>query len=167
MITYTARDPVEAFYGVLERAMRQEKEFGSGRTVPLEVFARQHPDARANIEKLAEMYADNPSVKIIGIDNTFEIGNAKVVPVAGIPKFDYNGVEEKLYEILKQERQAGRISESVYTGTLQDYRPKQRGSQDRTGTVRQPESDGSGTQRNTSPSQQVIGASRAPAKGAQ
>lgn len=166
VITYTARDPIEAFYGVLERAMRQEKELGSGRTVPLEVFARQHPSARANIEKLADVYADNPNVKIIGIDNTFGIGNAKVVPVAGIPKFDYNDIEEKLYEILKQERQAGRISESVYSGTLQDYRPKQRGSQDRSGTVRQPESDGSGTQQNTSPSQQVTGGRRAPASGA-
>ncbi len=166
VITYTARDPIQAFYGVLKRAIEQESKLGTGRTVPLTVFARQHPDARANIEKLAEIYADNPKVKILGIDNTVGMGNAKIVPVAGIPKFDYTGLEEKLYEILRQERQAGRISESVYTGTLQDYRPQQRGSKDSAGVVRQPEPNGSGAQRNTPP-QQVTGGRRAPSKGAQ
>ena len=167
VIAYTARDPIEAFYGVLQRAMKQEKELGSGRTIPLEVFARQHPNARENIEKLAQIYADNPSVKIIGIDNTLGAGNAKVVPVAELPKFDYNGFEEKVYEILKQERQAGHISESIYTGTLQDYRPQQRGSQDRTGALRQSESDGSGATPNTSPAQEINRGRSAPQLGAE
>lgn len=171
VIAYTARDPIEAFYGVLQRAMRQEVELGSGRTVPLEVFARQHPSARLNIDKLADMYANNPNVKIVGIDNTSGAGGAKVVPVANIPQFDYNGVEEKLYEILRQEYQAGRISETVYRGTLDGYRPKQRGSQNRPGAVRQPERDGSGaregSQQNDAPPQQVTGGRRAPTSGAQ
>ena len=171
VISYTARDPIESFYGVLERAMRQEKELGTGRTVPLEVFARQHPSARSNIDKLANMYADNPNVDVIGIDNNFGKGGAKLVPVAGIPKFDYNGIEEKLYEILRQEYQAGRISESVYTGTLQNYRPKQHSSQDRSGAVRQPERDGAGARERAQQSdvtpQQVTGGRRAPKSGAQ
>ena len=171
VITYTARDPIEAFYGVLERAMRQEAELGSGRTVPLEVFARQHPSARSNIDALANIYAENPNVKIIGIDNTFGIGNAKVVSVSNIPKFDYNGLEEKLHEILRQEYQAGRISDAVYRGTLDNYRPKQPGSQDRPGIVRQPERDGSGAregaQQSSALPQQVTGGRRAPKPGAQ
>ncbi len=171
VIAYTARDPIEAFYGVLERAMRQEAELGSGRTVPLEVFASQHPSARSNIDKLADMYANNPNVDVVGIDNTLGKGGANLVPVANIPKFDYNEIEEKLYEILRQEYQAGRISESVYTGTLQDYRPKQHSGQDRSGVVRQPERDGSGaregTQQSSALPQQVTGGRRAPGSGAQ
>jgi len=171
VIGYTARDPVEAFYGVLERAMRQEKELGTGRTVPLEVFVRQHIDARENIDKLATIYGDNPNVRILGIDNTLGKGKAKGVPLADIPKFNYNGLEEKLHEILREEYQAHRISESVYAGTLQNFRPQQRGIQARTGDGQQLERDSSGapnrSQQNGTTSQQLIGSGQAPASGAE
>lgn len=139
IVSFTARDPIEAFYGALARSMRQENEQGSGRTVPLKSFAKQHPAARENIDKLAIKYADNPNVDMIGIDNSHGPGNAKIVSVAEIPTFDYNGLEAKLYDILQEEFAAGRISEAVYTGTLGDYRPEQSGGETGAGDGRQPE----------------------------
>lgn len=124
-IAFTLRDPVEAFSAALARAMSMEKEKGSGRTVPLEVLAEDHPAARANFEALADKYANDPRVDIIAIDNTRGKDNAAIVDVAELPTVDYNNLEGKFYEILQNRYAEGRISDAVYRGTLDTYSPKQ------------------------------------------
>lgn len=170
ILAFTARDPLEAFRAALSRASREEREFGSGRTVPLTVFVKQHPESRSNIDRLAERYADNPNVELIGIDNTHGPGKAKVVPLADLPRFDYNRLEEKTYEILRQEYAAGNISEAIYLGTLGDYRPKQPSGAAGAGAGRQSKRNGVGSQQggqlDTSPSRQITGGQAAPGQGA-
>jgi hypothetical protein len=124
-IAFTLRDPVEAFESALVRAMSMEKQKGSGRTVPLEVLAEDHPAARANFEALAAKYADDPRVGIMPIDNTRGKDNAAIVDVAELPTVDYNNLKEKFYEILQTRYADGSISDSVYRGVLDTYRPEQ------------------------------------------
>lgn len=139
-VVFTVRDPIEAFYGVLKRAMDMEAREGSGRPVPLKAFAEAHPAARANIDKLAEIYANDPRVEFIGVDNTRGRDKAEVVPIDKLPLPDYNKLEAKIYEILQAERP--NLSDAVYRGTLGDYRPDaERGSAGE-GAGGQPKRDG-------------------------
>ena len=124
-IAFTFRDPVEAFEAALTRAMRMEKEKGSGRTVPLEVLAEDHPAARANFEALAAKYADDPRVDVIAIDNSRGKDNAAIVDVAELPTGEYNNLEAKFYEILQNRYADGSISDAIYRGVLDTYRPPQ------------------------------------------
>ncbi len=117
-IVHVQRDPVEALVkGALPRAMRQEQQFGSGRTVPLAEHARTHRGAAEVIQQIAGRYADNPNVHIAIIDNTRGKGGAQLADLGFVRGFDYNGAEGKLYEALDQQFQAGRISEAVYRAT--------------------------------------------------
>ena len=124
-IVFTYRDPVESFGAVLERAMRMEKEKGSGRTVPLEVLAEDHLAARANFEALAAKYADDPRVEMIAIDNSRGKNNAAIVDIAQMPPGNYNDLEAKFYDTLQAKYADGSISDAVYRGVLDTYRPPQ------------------------------------------
>lgn len=117
-ILYTYREPVEALTGgALKRAMGQEKEFGSGRTVPVEEHLATHLGAQAVVNRLAEEYHNDPRVQITAIDNSRGLGNAAVVPLKELPqlnpKEDWHG---RFSEALDQARQSGAISEAVYQG---------------------------------------------------
>lgn len=117
-ILHVQRDPVDALvHGALPRAMRQEREFGSGRTVPIAEHARTHQGSAEVIQQLAAKYADNPNVVINVLDNTHGKGRTALADLAFIRDFPYNDVEGKLHEALRQEYQAGRISEAVYRAT--------------------------------------------------
>lgn len=117
-VLHVQRDPVEALVqGALPRAMRQAREFGTGRTVPLTEHARTHRGAAEVIQQLAERYKDDPRVHITVIDNTRGKGGARLADLGFVRGFDYNGLEGKLYEALKQEHDAGRISEDVFRAT--------------------------------------------------
>lgn len=111
------REPTDALVaGALPRAMRQEAEFGSGRTVPIEEHIRTHIGANEAIRQIAEHYAGNPNVEVKVIDNSHGPGNARVIDLADLRKLDYNQTREKVLKALDQELQAGRISQSVYRG---------------------------------------------------
>ena len=117
-ILHVQRDPVEALVkGALPRAMRQEAEFGTGRTVPLVEHAKTHRGAAEVIQQLAEKYKDDPRVSVQIIDNTQGRGGARHADLGFIRGFDYNGLEGKLHEALKQEHDAGRISGAVFRAT--------------------------------------------------
>lgn len=117
-IVHVQRDPVEALvHGALTRAMRQEREFGTGRTVPLAEHARTHRGAAQVLQQLAQRYKDDRRVQITVLDNTRGKGKVQVSDLGFVRGFDYNGLEGKLYESLKQERDAGRISGDVFRGT--------------------------------------------------
>jgi hypothetical protein len=112
-IFYVSRDPVEALTaGALPRAMRM------GRTVPLVEHARTHVGSAETIRKLAEHYEGDPRVHIEVIDNSRGKGNAALGSIEKLPALEYNSVERTLREALQAERQAGRISDAVYRGTL-------------------------------------------------
>lgn len=120
-IVHVQRDPVEALvHGALPRAMRQEAEFGTGRTVPLAEHARTHRGAAEVIQQLAEKYKDNPRVDIQVIDNTRGKGGQQVADLGFVRDFDYNGLEGRLHEALKQQYESGAISGSVRRGTEGD-----------------------------------------------
>jgi hypothetical protein len=120
-IVHVQRDAVDALvHGALPRAMRQEREFGTGRTVPLSEHARTHRGAAEVIQQLAEKYKDNPNVAIRVIDNTQGKGGQRLADLGFVRSFDYNGVEGKLNEALKQQRDSGAISEAVFRGTQGD-----------------------------------------------
>lgn len=119
-IVYTFRDPIEALKeGALTRAMRQEGEHGSGRTVPIDEHLGTHIGSRDVMDRLAAHFAGDQRVKITAIDNSRGRGNAAEVPLADIPKIegkDYTQLREKALQTLEQERAAGRISDAVYRG---------------------------------------------------
>jgi hypothetical protein len=119
-IVHVQRDPMDALVnGALRRAMRQEKEFGSGRTVPLPDFAKAHAGSSRVIQQLAARYADNPNFALHVIDNTHGPGGARMADLDFVTKFDYTGIEERLYAAVQAEHQAGRISDAVFRATAE------------------------------------------------
>ena len=120
-VVFTYRDPVEALdQGALTRAMGQEAEFGTGRTVPLTEHLKTHIGARQTMEKLAKDYADNPNFNLVVIDNSRGKGNAVVSALENLPKLSENKVRNELRETLEKARNEKRISEKVYRG-FADY----------------------------------------------
>lgn len=147
IVTYVYRDPVEALKnGALTRAMRQEGEHGSGRTVPLPSHLETHFGARETIEALAAKYADDPRVKFRLIDNSRGKDNSAFVDLADIPKLDrgeYNSVRENALNTLEAARADGRISEAVYRGfrdgEVTADAARRSGGRDRPGAAREPQ----------------------------
>ncbi len=123
-IAYTYRDPIESLrHGALTRAMRQEAEHGSGRTVPLVEHLRTHIGSREAIERIAAHYAGDARVRVHVIDNSKGSGKAESVKLGAIPKLGaeaYNTLREQAVHTLEAEREAGRISDAVYRGFAAD-----------------------------------------------
>jgi hypothetical protein len=118
-IFYTYRDPVESLtQGALTRASNMEKNFGSGRTVPLSEHLKTHIGSRNTIDELASKYKDNPSVQIAAIDNSRGKGNARRIELSELPKINEKALRRKLNEALEQSKP--NISEAIYRGT-KDY----------------------------------------------
>jgi hypothetical protein len=116
-IIYTYRDPVEALEnGALKRASRQEKEFGTGRTVPIGEHLKTHIGALKTIHELQEKYKNNPKVKIQIIDNSRGAGKSAVSSLDKLPKLNENEVQRRLYDTLERARRSGAISENTYRG---------------------------------------------------
>lgn len=138
-ILYTYRDPQEAFQnGALTRATRQEKQFGTGRTVPIDEHIKTHTGSREVMDQLAAKYANNDSVNMIAVDNSRGKGNEAIVPLENIPKIEQNGLKEKLNETLRTELQAGRISEATAKGFAEPGRAQGAQSEIRQGSAIQP-----------------------------
>ncbi len=132
-IVYVDREPVDALVnGALKRAMRMEREQGSGRTVPLEEHINTHIGANETIRQLATHYKGDKRVKITIIDNRHGIENAKVIPLSKLPKLDYNQTRERASKALEDARSNGSISESVYRG----FRGPESGTETDPGTGR-------------------------------
>lgn len=168
-IVYTYRDPIEALTGgALPRAMRQEKKFGSGRTVPIHEHVATHVGARAVVEQIAAHYENEARVTMAVIDNSgargvkvgpkgVEIGSVgpKISTLREIPKFGegaYNSLRERAIKALEAEHAAGRISDAIRRGFAGPdvLRPEPRhgvreaGRPDRTGDRGQPQAPASG-----------------------
>jgi N12 class adenine-specific DNA methylase len=117
-VFYVYRDPVEAMEnGALPRAQRE------GRTVPLHEHAKTHIGAREVIPQLVEHYANDPRIRFTAIDNTHGKGGAVQAALDSLPQINDNqaSLEAKLYATVKEARDAGRIREKVYIGTVGGY----------------------------------------------
>jgi len=112
-IAYVYRDPVDALVnGSLPRAMRM------GRTVPLEQHLETHAGSADTIRQLASEYAGNPNVSFRVIDNSRGRGNAALGSLETIDPSRYTNGMDRLRSALEKEYADGKISESVYRGTL-------------------------------------------------
>jgi hypothetical protein len=126
-ILYTYRDPIKAWTdGVLKRSEAQRKQFGTGRTVPMDVHASTHADSNRVIHALATRYAGDDQVKIHVIDNSEGDGQAKEIPVTRLPVLDYNDIRSKLTNATESEHAAGRISAATYHGARGEPVPESR-----------------------------------------
>jgi hypothetical protein len=119
---YTYRDPVEATVkGVIKRALNPDSP-DFGRVVPAHVIAQTHVGSRDVIEQLAAKYADNPRVKIMAYANMGKVGEATPVPIASLPKLDYNDTYGKIRQAIEAERAAGRLPDNVYNALVSEGR---------------------------------------------
>jgi hypothetical protein len=118
-IFYTYRDPVTSLTeGALTRASKMEKNFGSGRTVPLSEHLKTHIGSQKTIKELAAKYKDNDNVIIRAIDNSKGVEDVRYMDIKDIPKFNETELRKKLNEAL--EKSKSNISEAIYKGT-KDY----------------------------------------------
>lgn len=116
-IAYVHREPVEALInGALPRAMRQESQFGSGRTVPIEEHINTHVGANDVVRKIAEHYQNEAGVSMRIIDNSRGPGGAALIDIENLPKITYNETREKATAALEAAHAEGRISPAVYRG---------------------------------------------------
>ena len=118
-VFYTYRDPVTSLTeGALTRASKMEKNFGSGRTVPLSEHLKTHIGSQKTIKELAAKYKDNDNVIIRAIDNSKGVEDVRYMDIKDIPKFNETELRKKLNEAL--EKSKSNISEAIYKGT-KDY----------------------------------------------
>lgn len=118
-IVHTFREPFDAFVnGAIPRAIRMEKEMGSGRTVPIGSHVNTHIGSNEAIPKLKEHYKDNPNVKIRVIDNSRGKGNSAMVPIEFLQGKTYiaEDLKKQLHEHIDKLHEQGKISESLYRG---------------------------------------------------
>lgn len=114
-IAFTYRDPVDALVnGALPRAMKP----GYGRTVPLAEHVKTHNGSVDTILQLAEAYKDNQNVVIDVIDNSLGKGKQTRIPLETLRSKAYKVDIGTLQDALEKEFANGRISSSVYSGTV-------------------------------------------------
>ena len=127
VIAYVHRDPTEALTGgAIPRAIRQEIQIGTGRTVPATAHARTHAGAANTIKRLDVHYGDNPNVDIRIIDNTRGRGNAVEAKLESgepdlsiIDDFDYNELLEEVLDEVEKVYAEGGISSEIYRGFIE------------------------------------------------
>jgi hypothetical protein len=119
-VIYVHRDPEGAFRdGVLSRADRQEKQYGSGRTVMLDEFAAQHASIQDSMKQVADRYKGNPNFHMHVIDNSRGKGNAVMSNLNDLPKnASADVLKSKLKGVLDEAYKNGNISRTVYKATL-------------------------------------------------
>jgi hypothetical protein len=119
-VLYVYRNPIDAFrHGVLKRAVRQEAESGSGRTVPIDEFVAQYTSIDKSMESLSEKYKDNPNFHMVVIDNSYGPGKARVSSLENLPAPPKpDTLKEDLIEVLDGAYKNGQISRKIYEATL-------------------------------------------------
>lgn len=115
-ILYTYRDPEKALrLGSLQRAVRQKEKFGSGRTVPMKEHLRTHEGSREVIEQLQKKYEGDPRVRIGLVDNSYGLGEQKVVnDINELPRYNVEEMGKRLMKALEEEYKAGNITKEIY-----------------------------------------------------
>jgi hypothetical protein len=122
-IIYVDRPPEKALPLLLGRANKMEKELGSGRTVPLDVFLGAHRDARESIKKIENKYKNDDRVAIQIVNNHGAEGKQFLTTVDKISEMDYNTSLPKITQALEDAYEQGKISESIYLATKGNSQP--------------------------------------------
>lgn len=123
VVVYVHRDPVEAFSnGVLPRAAR------TGRTVPLEEYARQHSSIQESMANLQDTFKNNPRFAMVVLDNSGGKGKATNTTLAQLPAArSYEELMPVLKSELAKAYNEGKISKQVYNATLGHHSTKEIG----------------------------------------
>jgi hypothetical protein len=133
-IVYVNRDPVDALVnGAIPRAMRQEQEFGSGRTVPLEEHLKTHEGALTTVQAIAAKYGSTGRVSVVGVNNSLGKGNARVEPIGNFHHYNNINLIGELHEALDRSYAAGQVSAATYAGFNGAAPPAHLGKQDGAG----------------------------------
>jgi len=128
-VIYVDRPPEKAFPLLLNRANKMEKELGSGRTVPLDIFLGAHRDARESIKKIENKYKNDERVAIQVVNNHGAEGKQFLTTVDNVSKMDYNTSLPKITQALEDAYEQGKISESIYLATKGSAQPRPEGAQ--------------------------------------
>ena len=115
-IAFVLRDPEKAIVQAVGRAMKQKKEFGSGRTIPINYFVGMHVDARQTLKRLDERYAGNGAFKINVTSNQGGINDARQGTLDEVVDLDYDSAVRKVSSVLDEMKKEGVIDEDIYQG---------------------------------------------------
>lgn len=125
-VAYVYANPEDAFQQAMERTMRQKRDFGTGRTVPIEVFVETHVGASRVIRSLADRYRHDLRIEFSFIDNARGKGNAAAVELRDLPVVADNGLREKLEAAAQEAFREGRIDAETLAGFLAKPQPAPR-----------------------------------------
>jgi len=131
-IIYVDRPPEKALPLLLGRANKMEKELGSGRTVPLDIFLGAHRDARESIKKIVDKYKNDDRVAIQIVNNHGAEGEQFLTTVDNVSEMDYNTSLPKITKALEDAYEQGKISESIYLTTKGNSQPRPESTQRQT-----------------------------------
>ena len=123
MVAYTYRDPVDALVnGALSRATGQEKDYGTGRTVPLSEHLKTHIGSYNTFKDVMDHFKNDPRVTFKVIDNSRGRDKAQLVDFSSIPNpAEIPAIMEKLKNALDGEYAARRISTKTYKGFMKKF----------------------------------------------
>jgi hypothetical protein len=109
-VVYVHRHPVDAFSGVLTRALE------TGRVIPIDALVDSHEGARRVVRELRKLYAPDPGFRVHFIDNT-RWGEQAVLTVPGTVEgveYDRGEVEREARAALERGRLDGWVTDAVY-----------------------------------------------------
>ncbi len=100
--------------GAMKRSIDRMMQEGGGRTVPTEIHAGTHINARNTIEALQKEFAGSRKVKITIIDNSRGKGNAVQSQLDQLPKIsDKANLKARLDDVVKEMHESGDLHRLV------------------------------------------------------
>ena len=115
-VAFVLRDPEKAIRQAVDRAMKQKKEFGSGRTIPINYYAGMHVDARQTLKRLNERYADNEAFRLTVTSNQGGLDDIRQGTLDEVVDLDYDTTVRKVNSVLDEMKKEGVIDEDIYQG---------------------------------------------------
>lgn len=115
-VAFVLRDPEKAIVQAVGRAMKQKKEFGSGRTIPINYYAGMHVDARQTLKRLNERYADNEAFRVTVTSNQGGLDDIRQGTLDEVVDLDYDTTVRKVSSVLDEMKKEGVIDEDIYQG---------------------------------------------------
>jgi len=119
-VAFVLRDPEKAIRQAVDRAMKQKKEFGSGRTIPINYYAGMHVDARQTLKRLNERYADNDAFRVTVTSNQGGLDDIRQGTLDEVVDLDYDTTVRKVSSVLDEMKKEGVIDEDIYQGFIRN-----------------------------------------------
>ena len=119
-VAFVLRDPEKAIRQAVDRAMKQKKEFGSGRTIPINYFVGMHVDARQTLKRLNERYADNDAFRVTVTSNQGGLDDIRQGTLDEVVDLDYDTTVRKVSSVLDEMKKEGVIDEDIYQGFIRN-----------------------------------------------